>query len=118
MTNQIDPVKLKAAAEHLEWVCQQYPNEEKVQGLYKALQPMIEDAKAGAIQRPVTERNEIPGNWAVSAEGLFREYADPSVESAYVAFGTQMAGGLSEQEQRIMASMAAMRDQLSQGRSS
>jgi hypothetical protein len=32
MTQQIDPVKLKAAAEHLEWVCQQYPDNDDVQG--------------------------------------------------------------------------------------
>jgi hypothetical protein len=30
MTQAIDPVKLKAAAEHLEWVLRQYPNKPAV----------------------------------------------------------------------------------------
>ena len=46
MTQKIDPAKLKAAAERLEWVCQQYPNEESVQHVLKVMQPMIDDAKA------------------------------------------------------------------------
>ena len=53
MTQKIDPVKLKAAAEHLEWVCQQYPDNEDVQGLYRGLQTMIEDAKAGRVTVPI-----------------------------------------------------------------
>ena len=41
MTQIIDPIKLKAAAEHLEWVLQQYPDSEDVQSLLQALQPLM-----------------------------------------------------------------------------
>lgn len=109
MTNKIDPIKLKAAAEHLEWVCQQYPNEEKVQGLYKALQPVIEDAKAGAIQKPIEDRFKLPFRWAVSSEGMLSQFVDPDVEAAYVQFGVELEGGLTEQEKRSLEKMEAYR---------
>ena len=106
MTQTIDPIALKAAAEHLEWVLQQYPTEEPVQALYRALQPLIESAKAGRVSAPV-ERQAIPARWAVSAEGLYRDYKTPNVEAAYIAFGIQLEGGLTEQEERILARFAA-----------
>lgn len=109
MTNKIDPIKLKAAAEHLEWVCQQYPNEEKVQGLYKALQPVIAEAKAEGISMPLAGDDQLPFFWAVSAEGLFDQFSSPSVGDAYVQLAIQLRGGLTEQEQRINARIAAMR---------
>ncbi|GAA6142319.1 hypothetical protein [Hydrogenophaga sp. 5NK40-0174] len=118
MTQKIDPVKLKAAAEHLEWVCQQYPDVDKVQGLYKALLPMIEDAKAGRVTRPLPDRQSMPGRWAVSAEGEYREFRDPNVEGAYVDFGIEMCGGLNEEEQQIIGRMAAMAAQMEKGRQS
>lgn len=102
MTQQIDPVKLKAAAEHLEWVCQQYPNDEKVQGLYRGLLPMIEDAKAGRVIEPIKDYYDIPSRWAVSAEGMYRQYTDPNVEGAYVDFATEMEGGLTEQDRQFL----------------
>lgn len=106
MTQTIDPIALKAAAEHLEWVCQQYPTDEPVQALYRALQALIDSAKAGNIAAPL-ERHTIPARWAVSAEGLYRDYQTPSVEEAYTAFGIQLEGGLTEQEERILAKFAA-----------
>ncbi len=106
MTQTIDPIALKAAAEHLEWVCQQYPTDEPVQALYRALQPLIESARAGQVSAPV-ERQTLPARWAVSAEGLYRNYKTPSVEEAYTAFGIQLEGGLTEQEERILAKFAA-----------
>jgi hypothetical protein len=107
MTQKIDPAKLKAAAERLEWVCQQYPNEESVQHVLKVMQPMIDDAKAGRILEPIPDRFELPFRWAMSSEGLFREFADPDLESAYVDFGIELEGGLSEQEKRILAKFEA-----------
>ena len=107
MTQQIDPVKLKAAAEHLEWVCQQYPNDEKVQGLYRGLLPMIEDAKAGRVIEPIKDYYDIPSRWAVSAEGMYRQYTDPNVEGAYVDFATEMEGGLTEQDRQFLAKWEA-----------
>ncbi len=115
MTQKIDPARLKAAAEHLEWVCQQYPNEERVQSLLEGLRPMIEDAKAGRVLKPILDSNEIPSSWAVSGERLFDAYKAPNIESAYVAFADEMKGGLTEQDRRILARMKAHRDALSKG---
>ena len=113
MTQQIDPVKLKAAAEHLEWTCQQYPNDEKVQGLYRGLLPMIEDAKAGRVTEAVEEFT--PFSWAVSSEGLYDDYKNPSIGSAYVDFATEMEGGLTEQDKRIIADMELQRKAMLEG---
>ncbi|MGL4768475.1 MAG: hypothetical protein ACRCV6_10430 [Formosimonas sp.] len=113
MTQQIDPVKLKAAAEHLEWACQQYPNDEKVQGLYRGLLSMIEDAKAGRVLESVEEFT--PFSWVVSAEGLYDDYKNPSIGSAYVDFATEMEGGLTEQDKRIIANMELQRKAILEG---
>ncbi len=107
MTQHIDPAKLKAAAEHLEWVCQQYPGEAAVQALLEGMRPLIDDAKAGRVLVPIKDRNDIPSRWAVSAEGLYRDYENPSIESAYVAFAIEMEGGLTEQDKRMLAKFAA-----------
>jgi hypothetical protein len=107
MTQQINSVKLKAAAEHLEWVCQQYPDNEDVQGLYRGLQAMIEDAKAGRVIEPIKDYYDIPSRWAVSAEGMYRQYTDPNVEGAYVDFATEMEGGLTEQDRQFLAKWEA-----------
>src|SRR3546814_3929079 len=91
MTQAIDPIKLKAAAEHLEWVLKQYPDSEDVQGLLHALLPMLEEAKAMMVKEPV-ERRSIPGGYNFG-EGLYAPYGDPNVEEAYVGFSTEMRGG-------------------------
>ena len=104
MTQQIDPVKLKAAAEHLEWVCQQYPNEEKVQGLYQGLKPMIEDAKAGRVTEPV---ERIPF-WYQHADGVYIPYKEPNVGGAYANFAIEMEGGLTEQDEERLAKIVAI----------
>lgn len=62
MTQAIDPIKLKAAAEHLEWVLRQYPDSEDVQSLLRSLTPLIEDAKAGRVLEPL-DGIKIPGAW-------------------------------------------------------
>jgi hypothetical protein len=107
MTQTIDPVKLKAAAEHLEWVCQQYPNNEDVQGLYQGLLPMIEDAKAGRVLESV-DWQAVPFKREVSGERYFDGYRNPSIESAYVQFSIQMEGGQSELEKQLIAKFSAM----------
>lgn len=115
MTQKIDPAKLKAAAEHLEWVCQQYPNEDRVQSLLEGMRPWIEDAKAGRIQTPIADRFALPFRWAISSEGLYRDFIEPDVEGAYVDFGIELEGGLSEQEKRILADMEAQRAAILKG---
>ena len=107
MTQAIDPVKLKATAEHLEWVLKQYPDSEDVQGLLRALTPLIEEAKAGRVSEPV-DSMKIPGAWNFS-DGRYLSCEDPSVDSAYVAFVIEMEGGLSEEEKQLNARMDAMR---------
>lgn len=49
MIQTIDPIKLKAAAEHLEWVLQQYPDSDEVQGVLHALQPLIQAAMTESV---------------------------------------------------------------------
>ena len=109
MTQKIDPARLKAAAEHLEWVCQQYPDEERVQSLLQDLRPMIEDAKAGRVLEPMTDWYGIPYRWAMSGERHFDAYREPNVESAYGEFADEMAGGLTEDDREINAILENIR---------
>ena len=108
MTQQIDPVKLKAAAEHLEWVCRQYPNNEDVQYMLNRLLPIIQDAKVGKITE-IRGMQDVPFNWAVNVDAQYDQYKEPSVRSAYVSFQTELEGGLTEQEKRIIADMELQR---------
>ena len=114
MTQKIDPVKLKAAAEHLEWVCQQYPDNEDVQGLYRGLQTMIEDAKEGRVIEPVADRQDVPYGYSF-ADGKFQGYDNPSVDSAYYGFSREMRGGLSDAAKRTIAKLAAMDAEIKAG---
>lgn len=107
MTQAIDPIKLKAAAEHLEWALNQYPNSEDVQSLLRALTPLIEDAKAGRVLVPVDSAN-IPGAWNFG-DGRYTPYDNPDVDDAYVDFRIEMRGGLTEDEDEFNARMDAMR---------
>jgi hypothetical protein len=115
MTQTIDPVKLKAAAEHLEWVLNQYPNEPAVQNMLLGLLPKIEDAKAGRILVPIADRQDIPFRWAVSAEGLYRDYKDPNIEDAYVTFAIEMEGGLTDDDKEINAIIENLRKNTGNG---
>lgn len=107
MTQAIDPVKLKAAAEHLEWVLQQYPDNDDVQGLHRALAPLIKAAKAGEIRQPM-DRMNVPGAWNFS-DGRYVPYQNPSVDSAYSDFATEMRGGRTEEERQLIADLEAKR---------
>lgn len=107
MNQTIDPIKLKSAAEHLEWVLKQYPDSEDVQSLLRSLTPLIEDAKAARVQDPL-DGMKVPGAWNFS-DGRYIPYEDPSVDSAYVAFVIEMEGGLSAEEKQLNARMDAMR---------
>jgi hypothetical protein len=115
MTQAINLVKLKAAAEHLEWVLTQYPDSEDVQSLRRALTPLIEDAKAGRVLTPV-DRMKVTGAWNFS-DGRYIPYENPSVDSAYVAFGIEMEGGLSEEEKQFNARKDAMRKTMTEANS-
>lgn len=106
MTQPIDQARLKAAAEHLEWVLRQYPDEPVVQGLLKSLLPLIEDAKAGRIDRPIA-RGDVPGAYNFG-DGLYIPYKDPSVGDAYTRFRTELRGGLTEQDKSRLARMEAL----------
>lgn len=105
MVQKIDPVKLKAAAVHFEWVCRQYPDVEVVQNLLGALAPLVEDAKAGRILAP---RDWIPGGYFFG-DGVYRAYEDPDVEDAYVDLKIELRGGLTEAEKRIDAYIESLR---------
>lgn len=113
MNQAIDPVKLKAAAEHLEWVLKQYSDSEDVQSLLRSLTPMIEDAKAGRVLEPV-DSMKIPGAWNFG-DGRYIPYDNPSVDEAYVDFSVAMRGGLTEQDEQRIARMDAMRKAMMQG---
>lgn len=110
MTQTIDPVELKVAAEHLEWVLQQYPESEEVQALLRALLPLIEAAKAGLVAMPI-DAGEIPGT-RNNAEGVYIPYRNPSVGDAYAKFKIELGGGLTEQDRLRHAEMEAFRQTL------
>lgn len=99
MPGSIDPAKLKASAEHLEWVLRQYPDSSNVQALLGALLPIIEDAKNESAVSPT---EAIPCRYQFS-DGLYQPYKDPDVDSAYVEFRIQMRGGLTEDELELRA---------------
>lgn len=115
MTQAIDIIRLKAAAEHLEWVLLQYPESEVVQGLLHALGPLIEDAKAGRIKEPI-DSGRVPGTYN-NAEGAYIPFTNPSVEDAYGEFKDELGGGLTEQDARRLAEMEAFRQSLLESRS-
>ena len=101
MSQAIDPIRLKAAAEHLEWVLQQYPEDEEARGLLHALRPLIDAAVSGDVSSPM-DRRDIPGAYNF-ANGAYTAFKDPNLEDAYVAFSIELRGGLTEQEQNILA---------------
>ena len=105
MTQTIDPIKLKAAAEHLERVLQQYPDSEEVQSLLQALTPLLEDAKAGRVTEPA---ERIPCEYDF-ADGRYIPFKDPNVGDAYTRFAMEMQGGLSERQKRRITRMDALR---------
>ncbi|MGY1459049.1 MULTISPECIES: hypothetical protein [unclassified Luteimonas] len=110
MTQTIAPIRLRAAAEHLEWVLLQYPDSADVQGLLRALGPLIEDAKAGLIKEPI-DSGRVPGTYA-NADGVYIPYRNPSVEDAYAKFKVELGGGLTEQDKKQHAEMEAFRQAL------
>ncbi|HEX7348088.1 MAG TPA: hypothetical protein VF264_00365 [Rhodanobacteraceae bacterium] len=113
MTQAIDPEKLKAAAEHLEWVLQQYPDNDDVQGLLRALAPLIRDSETGTVLEPV-KLMDIPGAYN-NGDGLYAPYKDPDVGAAYARFVTEIGGGISKQAERQLARLDAMLSALREG---
>ncbi len=117
MAQTIDQANLKAAAEHLEWVLRQYPDNEDVQALLRGLLPLIEEAKAGRVREPV-ERIPFEYNFA---DGMYVPYKDPSVGGAYADFATEMRGGTTGKEKQLLARAKAYQQvsiSCSQGRQS
>lgn len=115
MTQAIDRVKLRAAAEHLEWVLRKYPDSADVQGLLRALAPLIEDAKAGRIEEPI-DSGEVPGTFN-NADGVYFPYRNPSVGDAYAKFKVELAGGLTDQDKKRHAEIDAFRRSVLKGKS-
>jgi hypothetical protein len=113
MTQAIDTVKLKATAEHLEWVLKQYPDSEDVQSLLRSLTPLIEDAKAKRVLAPIGQR-DIPGAWNFS-DGRYIPFKNPSVDDAYANWITELEGGLTEEDKQRLARMDAMRRAMTKG---
>ena len=107
MTQIIDPVKLKAAAENLEWVLKQYPESDDVQGLLQSLEPLIEAAKAGRLLLPISRR-DVPGAYNFG-DGLYIPYKTPNVDEAYTNFRTELRGGLTEQDKQDIARLEEIR---------
>ncbi|MEO6926786.1 MAG: hypothetical protein ABI129_08950 [Rhodanobacter sp.] len=99
MTQPIDPIKLKAAAEHLEWVLRQYPDNEDVRGLLQVLLPLIEEAKDGKVLESVKSA-DIPGVYNFG-DGVYVPYRNPDVGGAYADFLTQMDGGPTDIDRKI-----------------
>ena len=91
MTQKIDPVRLKVAAEQLERVLKQYPESDDVLGLLRVLEPLITAAKVMDLSSPM-DRADIPGTYNF-ADGVYRSYDDPDVEEAFVAFSIELRGG-------------------------
>lgn len=113
MTQTIDPIRLKVAAEHLEWVLRQYPDSADVQSLLRSLTPLIEEAKAGRVLKPM-DRNDVPGAWNF-ADGRYIPYADPSVDNSYVEFSIELRGGLTEEDKQRIARLDGMRKTMTEG---
>lgn len=107
MAQAIDPIKLKAAAEHLEWVLRQYPDAPAVQALLASLTPIIVVARAGRVVAPC-EPEQVPGVYDF-ANGLYVPFKNPDVGDAYAAFRIELSGGLSQQDEQRLARMEAMR---------
>jgi hypothetical protein len=107
MTHAIDPTNLKAMAEHLEWVLQQYPGVSDIGHLYDALRPLIEDAKNGRVSRPMN-RQEMPCRH-LKSESVYQPYENPDVEGAYVCFSIEMEGGLMEGNREISSIIEGIR---------
>lgn len=107
MTQHIDAAKLRSAAEHLEWVLNQYPDSTDVKGLQDALKALIEEAKAGRVLN-VMDGMRIPGAYNF-ADGRYIPYRNPSVGDAYARFVNEMQGGLTEEDKERIARLDAMR---------
>jgi hypothetical protein len=103
MTQTIDPIKLNAAAEQLEWVLQQYPESEDAQDLLLALTPLIVEAKASRIEHPV-DSAQVPGAYNFG-DGRYVPFKDPSVDEAYTRFRVELRGGLTQRERERHARM-------------
>lgn len=107
MTQTIDPAKLKAAAEHLEWVLKQYPDSDDVQSLLRSLTPLIENAKAERVLEPM-DSMKVPGAWNFG-DGRYIPHTNPSVDNAYAEFSIELRGGLTEEDKQRIARLDAMR---------
>lgn len=110
MAQQIDPIKLREAAEHLEWVLHQYRGHDVPQTLLHSLADLLDAAKLGRINAPINDL-EIPGSYEFG-DRQFSDFKDPSIDDAYAKFGVELRGGLTEEEKRFYAEMSAYRNSL------
>lgn len=106
MSESVEPIKLRAAAEHLEWVLNQYPDSDDLQSLLRALAPLMEDVKAGRVVASVVSA-DVPGSWNFG-DGRYMSYENPNVDAAYSAFADEMGGGRSDEQNESIAELDAM----------
>ncbi len=107
MTQTIDPAKLKAAAEHLEWTLKQHLDNQDVKGLLEELTPLLQAAKSQQVSETL-DRWQIPGAKEF-ADGSFIGFDDPNIEEAYYDFSAELRGGRTEQELQLIAQIESMR---------
>lgn len=105
MAQAIDQARLRAAAEHLDWVLSCYPEHERANNLRARFAPLIEQAKAGLIAE-LQDPDDFPAGRAL-AEGFYADLKDPNVEDALVAFSIELRGGLSDREKRLVGELEA-----------
>ena len=103
MTLVIDQNRLEAAAERLVHVLVHYSDQPDVRRIYDALDPLILKAKSGLILEPM-DRREIPSGRDI-ADGTFRDLKQPDLEEALIDFSTELRGGMSERERRLIESV-------------
>lgn len=113
MAQTINPIRLKAAAEHLEWVLAHYPDVEVVQDLRHSLSSLIDDAKAQKISDPV-DGMRVPGAYNFG-DGRYIPYKEPSVGDAYARFIIELEGGLTERDKLRLARIDAMQQAMITG---
>lgn len=100
MTQAIDQVRLRAAAERLEWALSKHEGDAYARALLQSLMPLLDAAKAERIREPI-DQHDVPGAYNFG-DGRFSGLQEPNVDNAYSAFATELAGGLSERERRII----------------
>ena len=100
MTNSIDQLRLRAAAEQLEVALLQHADDAYARALLQSFAPLLEAAKAERLREAI-DQHDVPGAYNFG-DGRFSGLQAPNVDDAYAAFATELAGGLSGRERQII----------------